>query len=613
MPRILLTTLVLLLLLIVTAALLVPLVVDEDKLLEIAATALHDQTGATLTVDGDVQFSLLPTLEISLADAAITLPQKQQPNLRAGLLQIGVRLLPLIGGDIEVDSIVLNQIRARIESGAEGNKVDTTALSNEELDAFYAKRRSSLTKSGETIGAALMVPAALRVNRLTINDAQLDFIDPTADAPVRVEIVRLQAQSLNLDGGAIPVEAKVLLVGDQPIELSLNGDIRLDQAQHKVTLEEFKLALIGATADPFELLTSGVIDIERQTADLQLALSSGDMHGKGTVRYAGLKSPSIDSVMHLNLLDPALLLLAGPQAISNKEEDAAGTEEALPLGTLRTIDARTKLSIEQARFDTHTVKDLQANLRVVDGVVQITDVTGVLHEGKLQAAGTFNGKHNTATLTTQGSLTQLDLATALAATDSKPVLGGTATLSWQLNSRGRTTDELTTALQGPIKLTTEDIVLQGTSVEKLLCQIVALTNKEQLEATFSQDTHFDTFTADIQLADGKVTLNPLHAKLTGIALTGMGDFDLLDQEFEATFKARLSPELEQVDHACRVSKRLTAIEWPINCSGRIDTEPGKWCKVDARSILHDLTINEGQEKLEKKAGKLFNKWFNKGD
>jgi hypothetical protein len=93
----------------------------------------------------------------------------------------------------------------------------------------------------------------------------------------------------------------------------------------------------------------------------------------------------------------------------------------------------------------------------------------------------------------------------------------------------------------------------------------------------------------------------------------MGDFDLLDQEFEATFKARLSPELEQVDHACRVSKRLTAIEWPINCNGRIDTEPGKWCKVDARSILHDLTINEGREKLEKKAGKLFNKWFNKGD
>ena len=416
-----------------------------------------------------------------------------------------------------------------------------------------------------------------------------------------------------MDGGAIPLEATVLLVGDQPLELSLNGDIRLDQAQHKVTLEEFKLALTGATADPFELLTSGVIDLERQTADLQLALNSGDMHGKGTVRYAGLESPSIDSVMHLNLLDPALLLLAGPQALNNKEQDTAGPEEALPLDTLRTIDARTKLSIEQARFDAHTVKDLQANLRIIDGVVQITDITGVLHKGKLQAAATFNGKHNTATLTTQGSLTQLDLATALAATDSKPVLGGTATLSWQLDSRGRTTDALTTALQGPIKLTTEDIVLRGTSVEKLLCQIVALTNKEQLEATFSQNTHFDTFTADIQLADGKVTLNPLHAKLTGITLTGMGDFDLLDQEFEATIKARLSPELEQVDHACRVSKRLSAIEWPVKCRGRIDTAPSKWCKVDATSILHDLTINEGREKLEKKAGKLFNKWFNTGD
>ena len=193
------------------------------------------------------------------------------------------------------------------------------------------------------------------------------------------------------------------------------------------------------------------------------------------------------------------------------------------------------------------------------------------------------------------------------------MLAGSATLSWQLQGRGRSADELTVALHGPIKLTTEDLVLQGTSIEKLLCQTVALTNKEQLTTTFSPNTRFELFTADIQVANGKATLKPLRAELTGISLSGSGNLDLLEQGFEATFKGRLSPELEQVDHACRVSKRLTAIDWPVNCVGKVGTEPGKWCKVDAAKILQDLTINEGREKLEKKAGKLFNKWFNKSD
>jgi AsmA protein len=60
-----------------------------------------------------------------------------------------------------------------------------------------------------------------------------------------------------------------------------------------------------------------------------------------------------------------------------------------------------------------------------------------------------------------------------------------------------------------------------------------------------------------------------------------------------------------------VSKRLTAIDWPVECAGSVGTEPGKWCRVDAEKILQDLTVNEGREKLEKKAGKLLDKLFNR--
>ena len=92
-------------------------------------------------------------------------------------------------------------------------------------------------------------------------------------------------------------------------------------------------------------------------------------------------------------------------------------------------------------------------------------------------------------------------------------------------------------------------------------------------------------------------------------MVGTGSLGLLEQDFKATLKARLSPGLEEFDPACRVSTRLTEIDFPVRCKGRLSDEPGDWCKVDAEKILRDLTVNEGRRKIEKKAGKYLEKIF----
>jgi uncharacterized protein involved in outer membrane biogenesis len=175
---------------------------------------------------------------------------------------------------------------------------------------------------------------------------------------------------------------------------------------------------------------------------------------------------------------------------------------------------------------------------------------------------------------------------------------------------GRSVNELIAALNGPIKLRTEQVVLQDMSIEQMVCQAVALTNQEQLTATFPPSTKFQTLSADIQLGKGVALLRPLRAELPQIALKGTGAFDLFSQDFKASVKATLSPELEQLDHACRVSKRLVAIDWPVNCKGKVGTDPASWCRVDTEEIIQDLTKNEGRRKLQKEANKLFKKLFN---
>jgi uncharacterized protein involved in outer membrane biogenesis len=437
-------------------------------------------------------------------------------------------------------------------------------------------------------------------------------VDPTAHKSTVIELVRLETTGLNLDGKPIPLELQLRVPGEQAIDVALNGSIRIDQQAQVATLEAVKVVINGVAAQPVKLQTSGSIDITRQVADLQLALELGETKGSGTLRYASFESPQVDASLQFNLLDPALLVLAGPEAAAEAGGDTTAPtsgDEALPLDAIRLIDTRLDLSIDKAQFGAHAVNNMRAKLRAVDGVIQVTTLNGDLHGGKLDLQATFNGKHSTAKLKSTGSLTAMDIATALAASEADPILTGTANLNWQLKSKGRTVNELIAALSGPIKLRTEQVVLQDMSVEQMVCQAVALTNQEQLTATFPANTKFQTLSADIQLADGKAKLRPLRAELPQIALRGTGAFNLLSQDFKASVKATLSPELEQLDRACRVSKSLTAIDWPVNCKGNVSTDPAKWCSVDTEEIIQDLAKNEGRRKLEKEANKLLKKLF----
>ena len=588
----------LLLLLLPLAVVLIPLLADKEAILDIATSALYKQTGATLTVAGDTELTLLPTLGISLSDVAVVLDGQDHRDLRARSVKMGVQLLPLLKGNIEIDTVSLEGLIVRSEPHTEG--VDS------------GTRQTDIAADGL---AALAVPLSLKVKRLLIIDARWEEIDSTGTVSTLLVLVKLQARNLNLEQSPIPIELQLRRPGEQPMALSLNGDLRINQQSQQINLDEIVMEISGATAMPLQVQTNGTIDVSRKVADLQLTFESGETRGTGRLHYADAESPRIDAVLQLNFLDKALLALAGSKAATAAGEASTSTgwDEALPLDALRLIDTQAVLDIQSARFGDHTVNNLHVNLRALNGLIEVSDLTGNLYGGKVTATATLDARGDAATFKTEGSLHQLDIAAALAATKSARMLSGDATMNWQLDSRGRSTNELIAALNGPIKLTTEKVVLRGTSIEKSLCKAVALTNNESLTANFPANTRFETLFASIQVANGKAILNPLRVELPGIALTGSGSYDLVKRDFVAAFKGRLSDKLERLDRACRVSKRLTAIDWPVNCAGSVGTEPASWCRVDTAKIVQDLTINKGLDKFEKKAGKLFNKLFNRGD
>jgi uncharacterized protein involved in outer membrane biogenesis len=523
-------------------------------------------------------------------------------------LQLGLQLIPLLSGEVAIDGLDLAGLDYRVAAAESGDKVDTSVLSDAQLDAYYTQRRQEKTELGQAAGL-LAVPLALEVATLNVTDSRLRLESADDRAPTVVELHKFKATDINLQDRPIDLTADISLAGEQALELGVEARIRVDQAQQLVTIEKLALQASGATAQAVQLQTRGTANLDRQTANLELTVTIGDTQGEGSLLYSALESPVMDADMHFNRFDPAIFALAGPQATTAADSPAEG-DDPLPLAALRDIDSRATLLIDEALLAGHKVQAMQIQLRVLEGVVEVISLTGEVYGGQLAAAATFNGRHNTATLETAGEVRDLDIAAALAGAGTKALASGRAGLDWKLRGAGRTRNELVEALTGPITLQTSQVVLRDIGVEQLLCEAVALTNQETLSAQFPGDTRFQALGANIQLADGTATLQSLRADLEYIKLTGSGSYTLLDGDFDTTFKARLSPELESLDRACRVSKRLTAIDWPLDCSGNIEGEPGKWCKVDTAAIVKDLSVNEAQRKIEKKAGKLLDKLFN---
>jgi len=613
MRRIILILIAIPLVLVLAAAILIPLLVDKETILSLAAEQVERQTGATLTVDGKVDFSVFPTLGLALGDVSLQMPEETQPGLQARDLEIGVQLLPLLSKEVLIDTLKLDGVVVKMVSEPGPAPVDTTGLSDEQLQAFYAKRRAALEEAGRSAGAenAIAVPLALNVQTLSVTDSRLEMTEVGGESTV-VEILRLTGTDLNLEGRDIPLEAHIRLPGEQDTEIELRGAVAVSQDTDTVNLQEMGVEIRGATADDITLQVSGAIDLQRQVADVELTASIGETEARGQLHYASFESPGIDTRLQLNLFNPAILALAGPEAATaaGTEKSARGTGDGdtpLPLDAIRVMDTRAQLKIDKLIFEKHVVDDLEARLRVVDGIAILSGVTGRMHGGELNMKGNLNAKQSTARVNAQGTLNNLDIASVLQAVEAKPVLSGRADLNWKLHGRGNSSKAITQTLKGPIELVARDAVLTDMGVEQMMCEAVALVNREALSASFPASSRFQTLAADIELGGGQAKLQPLEAQLGEIGLRGTGALTLESLEFDTTFRARLSPGLEKLDPACRVNQRITAIDWPVNCKGQVTGDPADWCAVDTAEIVEDIATQEikgkAQEEIERKLGK----------
>ena len=605
MPRILLYLLGVPLVLGIAAALLLPLILDETRLVKIATAELEARSGAKLTVHGNTGLSLFPRLALRLEEAELKLPGEEQPEISARELSLEVFLRPLLSREVVIKGLEIDGLMLTLPARKGMEMPDLSTLSAAELEGFYAARRNTLQETAATgAGLVFAAPLALNVASLRLTDARIILQQPAEAQALVIELPLLRGTHLNLEGSTASLMLQLRMAGERQLSLELASIFTANADSQTVDLQELEVELIGATPEVLTLQASGSIRLAERLAELAVELTSGATQGSGTVRYGAAQSPQIDAVLQMNLLDPALLLLAGPEAAASADADATDGDAPMPLEPLRLADTRVDLQVERAIIGAHTIENLRLRLRAVEGVARFDTISGVLHGGQLDASAILNARLSTPTLSTRGELTGMDTAILLAALEADPVLSGRANASWELESQGSSRNALIAALEGEIRLSTEALALEQIGVERMLCQVIARVNQEPLQKQLPGRSSFNSASARIQLAGGEARLNPLLADLDHMGLRGDGRLDLLSKDFVASFKARLAPTLAELDPACRINERLVAIDWPVNCRGQLGGKPGDWCKVDSEAIIADLARRELENMAREEGGRF---------
>lgn len=351
------------------AVLVAPSFIDWNQQKTRIAEQVFDATGERIAIEGDVSLALLPTPRLSAAGVRLAGPEGGPDRLTLKSLDLQVALAPLLGGEIEVASlvmvepVVLYQIDEQGQAnwsldqgdGLSSGAADTSATTGEEADQELALRVQSLRVQGGTL-----IYRDLREGleeRVEAIDADLSA--DSLSGPFRLdggvtyagEAFDLAASLGRLDrpSGSSSVLA-LTAAGLGGAELAWDGSVVLDDpsARGRLTVSGASLARLAdfardrgidlpAPETDYELaaeLSYG--DNALTVEDAALRLGASRLQGAGRLAAEPGASPDVRLELAAARIDLDELLAALPTSGANAA--ATGTADSSPASEAASLD-----------------------------------------------------------------------------------------------------------------------------------------------------------------------------------------------------------------------------------------------------------------------------------
>ena len=333
-----------LLILLAAAVLIGPSFVDWNKYKPQIIEQAKSAAGYDVAIDGDIGLSVLPLPQLRIEGLKIAAPRGSQPNLLTMKeAKVSVNLLPLISGEISIDTVRLVTPDIRLEKMADGsNSWMSDKLLADQNDPARSDNPSAQPDRKEQ---------KIILNKLVIEDGRVSYLDRASGKEQVAEKINLDVKAdslsgpfkadgnLTYGGKIIELDAKTERLGgdkkEMPVDLEIGlpesnasaafkGVIATDpmELQGKMEIRTDNLASVlalaggeGSPAMARKLSFSGLVTAnEQRLSSQEIDIAFGDAKGKGNVTVTNLKDQNpvmvtadmaFQGVLNLDQLAPA--------------------------------------------------------------------------------------------------------------------------------------------------------------------------------------------------------------------------------------------------------------------------------------------------------------------
>jgi len=536
-----------------------PMLIDQQEIVALAQEQVRKATGGELTVDGDIELSLLPSVVLVLDQATIDLPPQGEG---------GSRVLASID-DIDIGLSLVAAI-----------------------------------KGGDSLGD------------ITLSGADIQIFDPDGSVSASLTVPSMVVQGLNLSDQPIGLDGGVninLPESGQTILVDIAGSIRVPSSIERVTIDKMDVVIDGALSETLSAGLTGRVVLSPMDADLDLTLTTPGGVIDADLLYQVSNSPQIDAAFRADRLDldsiqPASSATPSPESDGTAASDAEPSTQVppvpVPVGPLRDLDLQLSVDAKSMVTSGQEISNAQVLFRVVDGISDMKYLRGVLHQGQLDTRMKIDARKPDIKATIDGGMKGVQIDSLLTSVGSPGTAVGRVDMEWDIESTGVTPQDLQLNVDGQLAVDGLNVEITALGVQGLLCEAAAQIQQKPLTNGMPSTTPINKMALRIDLGHGLATISNLNLASPGVDLEGKASVGLSDQVVKARVAATLGEELENIDPACALNDRYKDVEWPVICLGKIGEDPKSWCKVDVESIATQLLENEAKSRLQKEVDKL---------
>lgn len=454
---------------------------DFDDLRAAIEAEAKAATGRTLSIAGpvDLRVSLTPAIAIENVSFGNASWGTWPELLSIRRLEVEVRLLPLLTGEIEVRRLMLIEPTILLETSADGH--GNWVVDGADAPAAEAPADPTAIPAFHRIdvrGGNLLFRDGATGDETKVALTRLEAVAETPASPSEISLAAvyngvaveasgtLGSRDAFLSGAPFPLD---LRVGAANATFKLAGEIAEPAAARGLDLHlevrGERLADLNALVGQ-ELPALGPYQLAARVGDapagykltgVAAVLGASDLAGNATVALDGAR-PRIAGTLHSTNLDVNDFEEPGQAAAGPTGNDGTGkrlllSDEPLPLDALSAIDGRIKLTADQMRLDDRTVlSGVSMTLDLDAGRLRASDLVAGFSGGQVSGTLSFDAAAERPPITLDLAVKGFDYGHFLQGRDVTEGVSGTLDATVRLAGAGASLRAWASSLDGRIDL-----------------------------------------------------------------------------------------------------------------------------------------------------------------